>query len=94
MPVLYFVRHGETDFNVEQRLQGRYDTGLNARGRAQASDCGGVLRDLIARNRHEPNEFAYVSSPLTRARETMELVRTVLGLDPHAYEVDDRLMEI
>jgi broad specificity phosphatase PhoE len=94
MPVLYFVRHGETDFNVEQRLQGRYDTGLNARGRAQASDCGGVLRDLFARNRHEPNEFAYVSSPLTRARETMELVRTVLGLDPHAYEVDDRLMEI
>jgi probable phosphoglycerate mutase len=38
--------------------------------------------------------LAYVSSPLLRARETMELVRVVLGLDPRAYAIDDRLMEI
>ena len=35
-----------------------------------------------------------MSSPLNRARETMEIVRGVLGLDRHAYATDDRLMEI
>ena len=94
MPVLYFVRHGETDFNVERRLQGRFETALNARGRQQASACGGLLGDLFARDGRSPGDFAYASSPLLRARETMELVRPALGLDPRPYAVDDRLMEI
>jgi broad specificity phosphatase PhoE len=94
MPVLYFIRHGETDFNIEQRLQGQYETSLNARGRAQAKECGGLLKDLIAREQHQPQDYAYVSSPLRRARETTQLVRDTLGLDPSAYEIDDRLMEI
>jgi broad specificity phosphatase PhoE len=94
MPVLYLIRHGETDFNVSRRLQGQYDTALNARGRQQATDCGAVLGDLFARERRLAGDFAYVSSPLKRARETMELVRTGLGLDPGGYTVDARLMEI
>ena len=94
MPVLYYVRHGETDFNAEGRLQGRRDTELNAHGREQAAESGQLLRDLFARDGRAPSDFAYVSSPLKRARETMEILRTTLGLDPHAYAVDDRLMEI
>lgn len=94
MPVLYFVRHGETDFNVAQRLQGRYETHLNDRGRRQAQECSGVLRDLFARDGREPAGYAYVSSPLARARETMELLRKTLGLDPTTYAVDLRLAEI
>jgi broad specificity phosphatase PhoE len=94
MPVLYFVRHGETDFNVAQRLQGRYETRLNARGRGQAVACGGILRDLFARDGHNASDFDYVSSPLMRARETMELLRGTLGVPPQAYALDDRLMEI
>ena len=94
MPVLYYVRHGETDFNAESRLQGRRDTVLNSRGRQQATECGELLRDLFARDAREPTDFAYVSSPLIRARETMEILRTALGLDPHAYDIDDRLLEI
>jgi broad specificity phosphatase PhoE len=94
MPVLYLIRHGETDFNVAQRLQGRYETSLNARGRQQASECGGVLRDLFAREGRQPVDYAYLSSPLMRARETMELIRATLGLDPAAYDVDDRLAEV
>ena len=35
-----------------------------------------------------------MSSPLTRARETMELMRATLDLDPRGYDLDDRLMEI
>ena len=94
MPVLYFIRHGETDFNVAQRLQGRSETRLNARGRTQGREIAGVLRELFERERHRPSDFAYVSSPLLRARETMELLRAELGLDPKTYEIDDRLAEI
>ena len=94
MPVLYFVRHGETDFNIAHRLQGRYDTTLNARGRAQAKHCAGVLVDLFAREQRKPADYAYASSPLRRARETMEIMRAALGLDAAAYAIDDRLQEI
>jgi broad specificity phosphatase PhoE len=94
MPVLYFVRHGETDFNIAHRLQGRYETMLNARGRAQATYCAGVLVDLFAREQRKPADYAYASSPLKRARETMEIMRAALGLEAAAYAVDDRLQEI
>ena len=94
MPVLYYVRHGETDFNAEQRLQGRQDTVLNARGRSQAKDSGELLRGLFARNRRDPSDFVYVASPLRRTRETMEILRPQLGLAPHPYTTDDRLLEI
>ncbi|HEX3431141.1 MAG TPA: histidine phosphatase family protein [Rhizomicrobium sp.] len=94
MPVLYFIRHGETDFNVAQRLQGRSETRLNARGRTQGREIAGVLRDLFERDRHQATDYAYVSSPLLRARETMELLRSELSLDPKDYAIDDRLAEI
>ena len=94
MPILYYVRHGETDYNVERRLQGQQETPLNARGREQAKSCGRVLGDLLAREGRQPDRYAYVSSPLLRARETMEIMRATLGLDPLAYGLDDRLKEI
>ena len=94
MPVVYYIRHGETDYNVKARLQGRRDTVLNARGRQQAAECGELLRDLFARDHRRPADFAYVASPLRRARATMEVLRGTLGLDPRAYAVDERLMEI
>ena len=94
MPVLYYVRHGETDFNSEGRLQGRRDTVLNAHGRRQAAECGALLHDLFVRDRRRPGDFEYVSSPLKRARETMEILRATLGLEPHDYEIDARLIEI
>src|SRR5215469_13745148 len=94
MPALYFFRHGETDFNIAHRLQGRYETSINARGREQAKHCAGVLRDLFGRENREAANCAYVSSPLKRARETMEIVRAALGLDAAAYAIDDRLQEI
>ena len=94
MPVLYYVRHGETDYNVAGRLQGQLDTPLNARGRAQAQFCGRVLGDLFARARRRSEECAYVSSPLLRARETMQIMRATLKLDPADYSLDDRLKEV
>ena len=79
-PTIYYIRHGETDWNVAGRLQGRRDVPLNARGRAQAAHCGEILRDLFARDGRDPAGLDYVSSPLGRACETMELARAALGL--------------
>jgi broad specificity phosphatase PhoE len=93
-PTVYYIRHGETDWNVEGRLQGHQDIPLNARGRAQAAHCGEVLRDLFARDGRDPATLDYFSSPLGRARATMELVRPALGLAPGGYAIEPRLTEI
>ena len=94
MPVLYYVRHGLTDWNIQQRLQGRQDSTLTAEGVNQAERCADILRDLFERDGCRPDDFAYVSSPLGRARKTMELLRSALGIDPSRYAVDPRLAEI
>jgi len=94
MPTIYYIRHGETAWNAEGRLQGAQDTSLNDLGRKQAAHAGGILADLFAREGHSERALAYVASPLGRARSTMELVRGVLRLPPHDYAIDDRLREI
>jgi probable phosphoglycerate mutase len=93
-PTLYYVRHGLTDWNAEQRLQGRRDVPLNRDGRAQALRCGEILRELFDRDGRAPQDLDYVSSPLVRASETMELMRAALGLQRDGYRVDARLAEI
>ncbi|ACL60680.1 histidine phosphatase family protein [Methylobacterium nodulans] len=90
-PALYFVRHGETDWNAEGRLQGQRDTPLNARGHAQAAEVADRLRGLLGAR---ADDLAYLASPLTRTRATMERLRAALGLAPDAYATDPRLMEI
>ena len=92
--MIYYIRHGQTEWNVTGRLQGLHDVQLNARGRTQSIHCGGILRDLFARDGRNPADFNYVSSPLGRACETMALVRSELGLPADGYEVDQRLAEI
>ena len=93
-PVIYYVRHGLTHWNAEQRLQGRRDIPINRQGRAQAVRSGEILRDLFARDGRAPGNFSYVSSPLIRARATMELMRSALGLHPAQYDIDARLAEL
>jgi broad specificity phosphatase PhoE len=93
-PLFLFVRHGETDWNAERRLQGGLDVPLNDRGRQQAAQCGATLRDLIADRGKTPTEFAFASSPLSRASETIEIVRGVLGLPAKGYVTDPRLAEL
>ncbi|HKS83883.1 MAG TPA: histidine phosphatase family protein [Pseudolabrys sp.] len=93
-PIVYYIRHGETDWNIAGRLQGRRDISLNARGRAQAAHCGDILRGLFGRGGRSATEFDFVSSPLGRARETMELVRATLGLTPEEFVIEPRLTEI
>lgn len=88
--VLYLVRHGETDWNAEGRLQGQADTDLNDTGREQASRNGRLLRDLVP----DPSGFDFVCSPLRRTRQTMERIREAMNLPPEGYRTDPRLVEV
>jgi broad specificity phosphatase PhoE len=94
MPVIYYIRHGETEWNAEGRLQGTQDIPLNDLGRKQAANSGAILADLFARDRRSEASLAFIASPLGRARLTMELVRGTLRLPPDQYAIDDRLREI
>lgn len=87
---LILVRHGETDWNREGRLQGGQDIPLNELGREQAAEAADRLKTL------EPAyaELDYIASPMQRARETMDILRRELALPDGGYAVDDRLREL
>ncbi|TCL80269.1 putative phosphoglycerate mutase [Curtobacterium sp. PhB142] len=70
--LLYLVRHGETDWNAQRRIQGSTDIPLNDTGRRQAADAA----ELLARRRFD----AVVASPLSRAAETGTIIADRLGL--------------
>lgn len=88
--VLYFVRHGETDWNAIRRYQGQTDVPLNDRGRGQAARNGRILLDRLGGR----PDIDFVASPLLRAAETMQIVRREMGLPPDDFRRDDRLQEI
>lgn len=81
--LLYCVRHGESTYNVEGRLQGQSDTRLSPLGQKHAAAVAATLGKL-------PIEAVY-ASPLSRARETAQPLADALGLP---VECDERLKEI
>jgi probable phosphoglycerate mutase len=81
--VILLARHGETTWNRDRRFQGQVDVPLNDTGRDQA-------RALAEAARSEQLAALY-ASPLSRARETAEIVGAELGLEPR---LDDRLKEV
>ncbi|WP_029002883.1 histidine phosphatase family protein [Azorhizobium doebereinerae] len=87
---LFLVRHGETDWNVAGRLQGRRDIPLNSLGRAQAARVGRVLAQLAG----GVEGLHFVSSPLSRALETMRILRTTLELPASDFAHDPQLAEL
>jgi probable phosphoglycerate mutase len=92
--ILYYIRHGETEWNALGRFQGWRDIPLNEKGRAQAVQAGEILRDLLARDGRDHAELPFVTSPLSRARETLELVRSALGATREGYALEERLREL
>lgn len=79
MTQLCLVRHGETNWNLERRIQGLSDIPLNDTGRAQAAATG----LLLARRQWS----AIVASPLSRARETASIIARSVGLpEPEIVE--------
>ena len=95
MAVHYFVRHGETGWNAELRLQGQADTGMTARGRAQAQRNGRRLAELIGSDLEDVDQrYDFVASPLWRTRETMELIRAAMSLPVDGYRLEPCLLEV
>jgi broad specificity phosphatase PhoE len=90
LPLIYFSRHGQTVWNAEERVQGQFDTDLSEKGRGQADRNGQTLKEVVT----NPDTFDFVASPLKRTRETMERIRTGMGLDPFAYRTDAQLLEV
>lgn len=88
---LYMLRHGETAWNTERRMQGSKNSNLTERGRGQALAMGRALGAELAR---EPGPTIFLRSPLGRARETAEIVGRELGLAASDWRDDARLAEL
>ena len=61
-PVIYYIRHGETSWNAEGRLQGAQDIPLNDLGRRQAAHAGNVLAELFARDGRDKSSLPFVEA--------------------------------
>jgi broad specificity phosphatase PhoE len=88
---LYMLRHGETAWNTERRMQGSKDSALTERGRAQALAMGRTLKAELART---PGPTVFLRSPLGRVIETSEIIGRELGLEAGAWRDDARLAEL
>src|SRR5437763_3202677 len=85
---ILLVRHGETEWNLERRIQGRLDSPLTERGVAQAHAIGRLVANFP-----DALSVRIVASPLGRARRTAEIIceHVVPELE---LVIDDRLREI
>ena len=83
--MIYLIRHGETDWNHQKRRQGRRDVPLNDQGREQMRRCGELIEGLPA--------DAIITSPLSRAVESAEILAECMGLAPDSIVADEGLIE-
>ena len=86
MSVWRLVRHGETQWNAEQRVQGQTDVPLNETGREQAALTGKRLARVRFR--------AIYSSDMSRARETAGIIAAASASAPPDVVLDARLREV
>jgi probable phosphoglycerate mutase len=93
-PFLVFIRHGQTDWNAEGRMQGQKDIPLNDTGREQARRNGEALKGFLNGRGMSDADLAFLSSPLSRTVETMQIVCRELGRAEDSFQRDDRLREI
>ena len=82
---LLYLRHGQTDWNARNLVQGRTDIPLNERGREQARAQAEALTT------HRPPVEIIYASPMKRARETAEIIQQALDMP---LRFDDRLVEM
>ena len=86
--MIILMRHGETFWNREGRIQGHTESDLTPLGERQARAMAGMVADLVRRH---GGDFRLVASPIGRARRTAAMVADATGLP---VELDPRLMEI
>ncbi|MFW5679287.1 MAG: histidine phosphatase family protein [Pseudomonadota bacterium] len=88
---LLYIRHGETVWNRQRRVQGHRDSPLTAMGLRQAER---VARRLEAEFGRDLHAFAWQASPLFRAWQTAVVIAEAVGYDPMRIGHDDRLREM
>ena len=81
--MIYFIRHGETAYNREGRVQGHLDIPLNEKGIFQAEKASDEFKDVEI-------DLIYCS-PLKRARSTAEIINKFHNVE---IVIDDRLIEL
>ncbi|WP_373974768.1 phosphoglycerate mutase family protein [Chitinibacter sp. SCUT-21] len=91
---IYLLRHGQTEFNAERRLQGHCDSPLTALGEEQAQAMGAALRDELGDELRNGHDYAVLVSPLGRAQQTARLVCQQLGIPTQRIQTDQRLIEV
>jgi probable phosphoglycerate mutase len=87
--LIFLLRHGQTEYNAEGRIQGQCDSTLTPLGREQARILGLILRQNLA----DADGFELVSSPLGRTMATAEIVREAAGIGA-PLATDALLLEI
>ena len=80
-PPLYFVRHGETEWNTLMRYQGGSDISLSEPGRQQAAQNAALLRHHLGEDFASSPEVTFAASPLKRAQETAQIIARECGYD-------------
>ena len=81
--MIYLIRHGQTDWNLDRKLQGQTDIPLNDNGRGQAEEVAKEIADLKIDR--------IISSDLLRAKETAEIINKKIGA---VISFDKRLREV
>ncbi len=87
--MIYLLRHGETVWNAERRVQGHRDSPLTLKGIDQMQALAGLLGELI----EDPSAYTIVASPLARTWQSAVIVAETLGLEPRAVRLEPRLKE-
>jgi probable phosphoglycerate mutase len=85
--MIYLVRHGQTEFNRDRRMQGHLDSPLTPLGQAQAAAAAARLKAAIG----DLSGWRIVASPLGRTQATARIIAQALGLP---IEIDHRVIEV
>lgn len=88
---IYLLRHGQTHFNAERRLQGQCNSPLTELGQRQAFAMGKTLAEQLGA---QVNQWQIVSSPLGRTKQTSELVCRGMGISAKQVIYDARVQEV
>lgn len=89
-PPIYFLRHGETDWNLEGRIQGQIDIPLNDTGHQQAVAISRGLKSFLGNTTVD----LFVASPLTRTRQTMGHLSREFDLADSRIEIEPAMLEL
>ncbi|MFV0596006.1 histidine phosphatase family protein [Shewanella sp.] len=87
---IYLLRHGQTQFNAELRLQGHCNSPLTELGELQAQTLGYVLSEYV----QHAEDWAFYVSPLGRAVQTAEIICQQIGFPIARLQQDERLKEL